>query len=226
MLKSIELLWFEAISPFNESVFSFPMIGKLSMRQMLILGVGAVISWSLYQSTGDFMSAIPAVIGAVFALKKQKVLPLESMLLSVLMFYVMNGSSKKETRKNSKKTKQKILFRRKQKSKYSSTKLKFADGFSSKFDVIGKEIKTREIYSDPLKPIRMKIKVQKTTGQVIANTRSRILFDGNVISTLSTDGNGELEVIVIPKTTGEKKLQVVSEGFEKPVFEEILSVKA
>ena len=204
------------------------MIGKLSMRQMLILGLGAIISWSLYQSTGDFMSAIPAVIGAVFALKKQKVLPLESMLLSVLMFYAMNGSGKKETRKNSKKTaKQKTLFSRKQKiKKHPSTKLKLADGFSSKFDVIGKEIRTREIYSDPLKPIRMKIKVQKTTGQVIANTRSKILFDGNVISTLSTDGNGELEVIIIPKTIGEKKLQVVSEGFEKPVFEEILSVKA
>ncbi|MBI1664006.1 MAG: hypothetical protein IS860_11115, partial [Nitrosopumilus sp.] len=73
-MRPREVLWFEDVNPFNEPVFSFPFIGRLSMRQLAILGVGFMISYALFQSTGDVLAIAPALVTAFFALKKQNVL--------------------------------------------------------------------------------------------------------------------------------------------------------
>ena len=88
-----------------------------------------------------------------------------------------------------------------------------------------KEIALREVYADPLKPMRLKIQIQRPDGLVICNTETKIVFDDKVISTMSTDNNGEIEAIVIPQTTGQKKLTVYAKGIELPVYQEIISVK-
>lgn len=213
-MKSIELLWFEDVNPFNESVFAFPIVGKLSMRQMLILGLGIMFSWSLYQSTANYGSLIPMLACCYLTFKKQKIRSTESHIFAILLFYLKN--------KNIQRTAHKINTMPK---KAKSKKLVFAEPFRPKLEVIGKEIQVREVYSDPLKPIRLKIQIQKTDGQVIANTEAKIVFDGKVVSTLSTDKNGELEAIVVPQTVGQKKLEVFAKGIGLPVYQEIMSIK-
>ncbi len=218
-MKSIDLLWFEDVNPFNESVFEFPAVGKLSMRQMLILGLGVMLSWSLYQSTANYLSLVPILAAAYVSLKRQKVRTTESQLFAILLFYVglkaKNGTKKPISK----------MAKTAYKNKKIASKLRIAEPFRPKLEMSGKEINTREIHTDPLKPIRLKINLKKTDGQVISNTETKIVFDSKVVSTLSTDSNGEVEAIVIPKTTGEKKLVIYAKGVELPVYEEIISVK-
>lgn len=219
ILKSVEILWFEDINPFHESIFGFPVIGKLSMRQMMIFGVGALLSWIFYQASGNLVSLIPIGITIFLILKKQKIMSTETYLFLLLLFYL---SGKK--RSNIKKTKYVAklqLFH----SKLISSNLRLAEPFNPKMNTMRKEINVREIYADPLKPVRLKIKLNGIEGKSISNRQTQIVYDGNVVSILSTDNNGELEVIIVPQTSGKKKIQIFVEGMEQPVFEEILFIK-
>ena len=155
---------------------------------------------------------------AYISLKKHKVKTTESQLFAILLFYV--GI---KTKNATKKPRSEISTAHK--TKKVAHKLRIAEPFRPKLELSEKEISIREIYADPLKPIRLKIHLQKTDGQVIASTETKIVFDGRVISTLSTDNNGEIEAIIIPQTTGEKKLAIYAKGVELPVYQEIISVK-
>ncbi|WP_179368129.1 hypothetical protein [Candidatus Nitrosotenuis sp. DW1] len=219
-MKSVELLWFENISPFHESIFSFPIIGRLSMRQMMILGIGAFLSWMLYQTSGNFISLIPIGVTMFLTLKKQKVMSIEMHLFLVLLFYF--SGKKKLSVKNI----NPVTIIRSFNTKSTNSNLGLAKPFKPKMNVIKKEIPIREIYADPLKPIRLKIKLERIEGKSISNKQTQIVYDGNMISLLSTDNNGELEVIIIPQTLGKKKIQIFMDGIEEPVFEEILFVKS
>lgn len=218
-MRPHEVLWFEDVNPFNEPVFSFPFVGRLSMRQLAILGVGFMISYGLFQSTGEVLSVIPGLAAAFFALKKQNVLPTESLLFSVLMFYIRGGSITVQTKKPWKKAP------KTQKKKLAeSAVLRVPKPFRPK--ITEKEIKARKLFvSDFTKPYRMKIRLEKTTGQAIANQMCKVEFDENIVSTLSTDANGELEVIIIPGSAGQKKLQVFSKDNTNPIFEETLEIE-
>lgn len=219
-MRPREVLWFEDVSPFNEPVFSFPFVGRLSMRQLAILGVGFMVSYPLFQSTGDVLSVVPALVTAFFALKKQNVLPTESLLFSVLMFYIRGGSTTVQTKRSWKIPK---IYKEK-KSIAESTVLQVPKPFAPK--ITDKEIKARKLFvSDFTKPYRMKIRLEKSTGQAISNQMCKVSFDGNIISTLSTDANGELEVIIIPSSAGKKTLEVFSKGTTKPIFEETLEIE-
>ncbi len=218
-MKSVEILWFEDINPFHESIFDFPVIGKLSMRQMMILGIGALFSWIFYQTSGNFISLTPIGITVFLTFKKQKVMSVEMHLFLVLLFYF---SGKKKT--NVKKIKY-IAKLQSFNPKPISSNLGLAEPFNPKMNIVRKEINVREIYVDPLKPVRLKVKLERIEGKSISNRQTRIVYDGNVVSILSTDNNGELEMIIVPQTLGKKKIQIFVEGIEQPVFEEILFIK-
>jgi hypothetical protein len=192
------------------------------MRQLAILGIGFMISYALFQSTGEVLGVIPALATAFFALKKQNVLPTESLLFSVLMFYLRGGSTVLETKKSWKKAPK---THKEKKKVAESTVLRVPKPFQPK--ITDKEIKARKLFvSDFAKPYRMKIRLEKTTGQAISNEMCKVKFDGNIVSTLSTDANGELEVIIIPGSAGEKKLQVFSNYSTDPIFEETLEIES
>ncbi|HEX9846097.1 MAG TPA: hypothetical protein VGA92_06490 [Candidatus Nitrosotenuis sp.] len=217
-MKPIDLLYFEDVSPFHEAVFTFPIIGKLSMRQMSIVGFSAIISWSIYQGSGNLLSMIPLCAGGYVGLKKFNVRPIELQIISVIKFMLF-GKKAKQKRKFTKKTAFKF-------PRQESKKLGLSEVFQPKLEIIGKEIRVREIFTDPLKPIRLQVKLETADRRPIVNTQTRVEFDGNVISTLATNNNGEIEVLVIPQTLGEKNLLIYAKGFEQPVFEEILSIKS
>lgn len=217
-MKPIEVLWFEDVNPFNEPVFGFPIVGKLSMRQMVIFGIGALFSWMAYQTNGNFISMVPLGFAAFLALKKQKVRSAEIQFFMLLLFCLSNRN-----KPNALKTKcgAKLGLHKK---KTGSSNLGLAEPFNPKLDVVRNEINVREIHADPLKPMRLKIKLERIEGKSITNKQTRIVCDGNIVSMLSTDNNGELEAIIVPQTLGRKKIQIFAEGMTQPVFEEILSI--
>jgi hypothetical protein len=213
-VKPVDLLYFEEMNPFHEAVFAFPLIGKLSMRQMSIIGFSAAISWIIYQGSGNPLAIIPLCFGGYVGIKKFNVRPLEFQLISILKFLIFTGTKKKSTQKSTFKLKQ------------ASKKLGVSEAFRQKLQLVGREIRIREVFTDPFKPIRLQIKLETPDKKPISNTQTRVEFDGNVVSALATNNNGEIEVLVIPQTTGEKKLQIYADGFEQPVFEEMLAIKS
>jgi hypothetical protein len=213
-VKPIDLLYFEDVSPFHEAIFAFPIIGKMSMRQMSIIGFSAILSWVIYQGTGNMLSMIPICLGAYVGLKKFNVMPMEYQIISVVKFALFGSRNVRKTPKMTKIAKQ------------SSKKLGTSKEYHRKLQVVGREISVRQVFTDPLKPIRLQVKLETPDKRPISNTQTRIEFDGNIISTLATNNNGEIEVLVIPQTLGEKRLLIYAEGFEQPVFEEILDIKS
>lgn len=185
------------------------------MRQMLVLGLGVVLSWGIYQSTASYAALIPALVAAYVSLKKHKVRTIESQLFAILLFYARLKTS------GAKKSPPSVTITKIK----AAGKLRLAEPFRPKLEASKKIIPVREIYADPLRPIRLKIHLQKMDGQAIASTETKIVFDGKVVSTLSTDNNGEVELVVIPQTTGEKKLVIYAKGVELPVYQETMSIK-
>lgn len=218
-MKQIELLYFEDISPFHEAVFAFPIIGKLSMRQMAMIGLSAVISWGIYQNSGSLLSMIPLVIGVCLGLKKFNVKPFESQLVAMIRFFLVRDMTRRHKDED-------VLQLHPKSRKERSKKLSKPMAFQPKLHAIRKEVKVRDVFTDPLKPVRLQVKLTTPDRKPISDTRTRVEFDGNVISTLSTNNNGEIEVLVIPQTLGEKRLAIFVEGYESPIVEEILSVKS
>ncbi|MDE1838747.1 MAG: hypothetical protein KGH87_02390 [Thaumarchaeota archaeon] len=214
-MKHIEVLWFDDVSALNEPVLSFPVIGRISMRQFFILGVAAMVSYGLFSSYQTIFSIIPAGFGAFLALTKPKVTSSEQMLLSTILFFMgkrsstKTGAAKKPTKKN--------------KISTSSKKLGFADALVD--DTQEPEMRTI-VVSDLAKPYRFKVKVVDRAGKILKAQKSKIYINGTYQDTLTTDINGELETIIIPQAIGLKKITISVDDQKEPVFSETIKIQA
>ena len=85
------MLWFEDLSAANEPVLSFPVIGRISMKQILILGAAGMASYLVFSSTHGPLAAVPLCAGAILALARPKIGSSEWMALSVLRFAAGRG---------------------------------------------------------------------------------------------------------------------------------------
>jgi hypothetical protein len=212
-MRKTEMLWFEDVSALNEPVLSFPVFGRISMKQFFILGITGMISYGLFSITHGLVSAIPICFGAFLTFVKPKVGSSEWMIVSIILFLV--GRRNVQKTQQVKKPKSKRLVT-------SSKKL----GLSDPFITETQENKIRTIMlSDLSKPFRFKIKLVGTTGQALANKRSKVYLDDSYTDSLTTDINGELETIIIPRTSGQKKITVYVDEQKEPVFSEVIEVK-
>jgi len=212
-MRRTEMLWFEDVSALNEPVLSFPVFGRISMKQFFILGITGMISYALFSITHGLVSAIPICFGAFLTFVKPKVGSSEWMIVSIILFLAGRRSTQKTQRV--KKPKRKRLVT-------SSKKL----GLSDPFITETQENKIRQIMlSDLSKPFRFKIKLVGTTGQALANKRSKVYLDDSYTDSLTTDINGELETIIIPRIPGQKKITVYVDEQKEPAFFEVIEVK-
>ncbi|MGI0088545.1 MAG: hypothetical protein ACREBI_11405, partial [Nitrosotalea sp.] len=95
MIRKTEMLWFEDVSALNEPVLTFPVFGRISMKQFFILGITGMISYALFSGTHGLVSAIPICFGAFLTLVKPKVGSSEEMILSGILFLVGRRSIQK-----------------------------------------------------------------------------------------------------------------------------------
>jgi hypothetical protein len=212
-MKQIELLYFEDLSPLHEAVFAFPALGKISMRQMAIIGFSATFSWILYQVSENPLVVIALIAGGYVGFKKFNVKPPEIQMISVIAFMLSRKIQYKRPVTHA-------VYR-----KNPSCKLAMPELFEPRMQVVEKQIRIRDVFADPLKPMRFQIKLEMPDGSPISNTPTRVEFDGNVVSTLSTNNNGEIEALIIPQTLGQKRLAVFVKDVQQPVFEEIIAVR-
>ena len=211
-MRNLEILWFEDVSALNEPVLSFPIIGRISMRQFFILGLASMISYLIFSSSHSIFAVIPEGIGAFLALTKPKVTSSEQMVISVVLFFMGRhyGTGNKKKKAKSK--------------KLSSSSKKLGLACSLIEDSQENEIRTITV-SDLSRPYRFKVKLVGPTGKVLANKKSKVYLDGTYLDALTTDINGELETIIIPKTPGKKKITVCVDEQVEPVFLETIEVK-
>ncbi len=212
-MRRTEMLWFEDVSALNEPVLSFPVFGRISMKQFFILGITGMISYTLFSGTHSLVSAIPICVGAFLTLVKPKVGSSEEMIASIILFLIGRRGA------------QKTQLVKKPKSRRlatSSKKLALSDPFITEVQ----ENKIRTIVSSDLsKPFRFKIKLVGTTGQALANKRSKVYLDDFYTDSLTTDINGELETIIVPKAPGQKKITVYVDEQSEPAFSEVIEVR-
>jgi len=211
-LRNLEILWFEDVSALNEPVLSFPIIGRISMRQFFILGLASMISYLIFSSSHGIIAVIPEGIGAFLALTKPKVTSSEQMVISMVLFFMGRhyGTGNKKKKAKSK--------------KLSSSSKKLGLACSLIEDSQENEIRTITV-SDLSRPYRFKVKLVGPTGKVLANKKSKVYLDGTYLDALTTDINGELETIIIPKTPGKKNITVCVDEQVEPVFLETIEVK-
>lgn len=211
-MRNLEILWFEDVSALNEPVLSFPVIGRISMRQFFILGLASMISYLIFSSSHSIFAVIPEGIGAFLALTKPKVTSSEQMVISMVLFFMGRhyGTGNKKKKAKSK--------------KLSSSSKKLGLACSLIEDSQENEIRTITV-SDLSRPYRFKVKLVGPTGKVLANKKSKVYLDGTYLDALTTDINGELETIIVPKTQGKKNITVCVDEQVEPVFLETIEVK-
>jgi hypothetical protein len=214
-VESRQIIYFDDVSPLNEAVFSFPMVGHLSLRQLGLLISGLVVTFGLYSATREIASIIPLGLAAFMAFRKFNVISTESQLLGVLRFL----APKQE--KAQKKTKSKLTIFRE-----SSRKTGDAVEYNPRLDVVGREIPTRDVFWNEGAPVRLQVRLKTPDGRPISKTKTVIKIDDQVIAALATTAGGEIEVVFVPSSLGEKRLAIYAEGLELPVFENILNVRS
>lgn len=182
------------------------------MRQFFILGLASMISYLIFSSSHSIFAVIPEGIGAFLALTKPKVTSSEQMVISMVLFFMGRhyGTGNKKKKAKSK--------------KLSSSSKKLGLACSLIEDSQENEIRTITV-SDLSRPYRFKVKLVGPTGKVLANKKSKVYLDGTYLDALTTDINGELETIIIPKTPGKKNITVCVDEQVEPVFLETIEVK-
>lgn len=210
----IDIIWFDDVSPLNEPVLSFPILGKVSMRQFFILGVTAMISYMVFTSLQTYFALIPAFLGIGFAMTKPKVTSSERMALSMIMFALGNRT---------------YTVRKIKKPKTKSTKVKTSSKKMGLAETLIEETHTQEIrkiiVSDLSHPYRLKVKIIDPQGKILKNQKTQVFIDGNYQDALTTDPNGMLETIIVPGTVGLKKITIYAKGQELPIYSEQIEIE-
>ena len=213
-MRKTEMLWFEEISALNEPVLSFPVFGRISMRQFFILGVAAMISYEIFTSTHGLVAAAPICIGAFLTLVKPKVGSSEWMSVCVILFLAGRGNIRQKTEHKIKRSKSPSA---------SSKKLGLPDMLFAKTQE--REIRTITV-SDMSRPFRFRMRLTGISGQALANKRSKVYLDDSYTDSLTTDVNGELETVIIPKNPGRKKIEVYVDEQKEPAFSDVIEIIA
>ncbi|MDI1494860.1 MAG: putative membrane protein [Cenarchaeum symbiont of Oopsacas minuta] len=208
-----DLLWFENITPHNESMFPILGFGTLSIKQLGILGAGIMFTWSLWQKTGDYLAVIPVVIALILVVKKENVIPIEIKIIKILLFHIRKQDNVTPKNKPSIKNNYK-----------SNSKLSIAKQYRVKSSNRQNFIKETNVRNIPYiydRMFRMKIRLDNAK-QMAVNSRVKIVLDDVLYETACPNSNNEIVVNFIPKYPGKNLLQVYADDTE-PIYEEILN---
>ena len=214
MIQQVSVTVFENTSALDEQAISIAVIGKVSMRQLAIIFSGLLLAVGIYQITSSLIFAIiPAMIAMGLGLPKPKILSMDRLVYSILIFFI-KGSSTKQEIKNKKSIKTK------------KPQSKFLRIPGTKIVKIKKDKKFREIIaSDLTKLRRLNIKVSEPSGDPLPKTFVKIYLDEQLIDSLTTDSDGMIQASFIPEKEGPRKLKIISDKFEDPLIDETVLIK-
>lgn len=209
-MRTSEMLWFDDVSPMNEPVLFFPVIGRISMRQFAMLGTSALASYWAFSAGHSPLAAIPACIGAVLALVRPRAGSAEWMAFSALLFIARKLGSWRPGGAGRLRVGRLGIPR---------------TGRPSGTVAASPECRTRTVVvSDPSRPIIFRVKI-KCGGSPVGCRSFKVGLGGAKTLSVSTDVNGSLEAVLIPETEGPKTISVEADG-GIPVLSETIDVRA
>lgn len=221
-MGQIEITVFENTSALDEQAISIAVLGKVSIRQLIIIFSGLLLAVGIFQTTASLMFAvIPALIGVILGLPRPKILSMDRLVYSILRFFIKGTSSlHHHTVSSSSKGK------KSSKNKTKKPKSQFLKIPGTKIIKIKKDEKFREIFAKDLTKLRrLNIKIIDPSGEPLPRTFVKIYLDGMLINSLSTDSDGMVEAAFIPKKEGQMKLKITCDKFDEPVLDETILIK-
>jgi len=242
MTNYTELTVFENTDTINEPVISIPMLGRLSFRQIgIAMGTSVLMPLVIYSAlsghiheifpepiftfdaisgaghiriTWDVMIAlIPVPIGLALGLPRPKLMPMDTLLVSLASFAIRHTSIQEPQRPRKTRTKA---------SKFAGFAQK--DSFEQYKALPKKRIFTVGV-SDLGTPKNITITLYDSNGEPIRNSLARAYVDDVLLSTITTDSDGVMGMTFAPQHEGVKNLVILVDGFDMPVVDVGMDVR-
>lgn len=186
------VLWFDDIKFFNEGMLDTP-FGRISFRQLIILGIFGLPAWIAFSSLGGadiiMRAAIAGLIfifGVAIAAWRVKTVPPERTL--ALMLGIGRRQPKRRTE-------------RKPAQKKAARQAAPPVKTSKIHAVVGEAVKITGVLRDP------------QTGIPLARRQYSVIIDGRLRYRDECDETGAFEVVYLPEHPGIVKIDVVPDGY-------------
>mgnify|MGYP000218509454 CR=1 FL=1 len=229
----MKILWFDDIEVWNQPVFDMPFIGRVSIRQMCIIGIALILTFS---SRDIFVTIISLSIALLFSMYRYRSLSLDELLYNLIIYmtiykiyplvryitlllydqlsYIQQSNMMNITIISN--IKKNMLNR------YKQTYEK--DNYNNKQEIL---IVNRE-------PIRLKLRLVNKDGLALAGKLATIYLDDDHIASIVSDSKGEVETLISFKSDVHKvnhynakgdtrMLKVIVDG--RLVFTQVITIK-
>lgn len=202
MPRVIQTLWFEELSFLREPFFDTP-LGKLTLRQMLIIVIFGTLAWGAASFAGDtmlklFLGGSIFISGLAFTFQRVKTVTPEMSILLMLS---------------------------------SSTPKPKTSGAALEAEVTSKltEAKALNIPAQDIQSI-VPVKVvgvlkDPATGRPIQRRGFEVLVEGKSYAKGSTDDEGFFTVYFLPESYGSIKVEVKPEGYTNALETLVVNVQ-
>ncbi len=228
----VEVLWFEDIEPLRQPVFDFPLLGRISMKQMGIVGSALMIALI---SKDILIAMLTLAISLPIAMIRYRAVSMDELTYSLIL-YVIRHKVKPVIEMFMDIAKASLLNKimpitslidrigreRKMKSKSKRSKSKKADdemndnGYADDDNIL--------VFN--FNPVRLRLRLLTKDGKAIANRLARIYVDDVMLTSITSDHNGELEVILTLKDSMKTLLSVYVDGYNRPLLERVILVRS
>lgn len=214
MIQQVNTILFENTNPLDEQTISIPLMGKISLRQLGIVFVGLLASIASYHMTESLIILLILIVLSVgLGLPRPKILPMDKLVYCVVLFLIKNNTPHKSVKKPHKSVKK--------------PHSEFMGLPGTKIIKIKKQEKFRNVFaSDFTKHKRLHIKLLQSSGVPLSRKFVRVFLDDELLNSLTTDGDGLIEVSFIPQKEGPRKLKIISDDMLEPLLHETILVKA
>lgn len=216
MPKVVQTLWFDSLSPLQQSFIETP-LGSLTPRQIIMIGFGSLLSYSFYvqilqklsfidQYVRIGLAATPFILSMIIALKKVKTIPPESYL-----YYF--GRKLREWKPSNNPPQKSLEVHReipREVAHVLSQIIPPIRAISTRLNPLG-EVEVIGVLRNP------------KTGKPMPNTRLYAFIGNNIFSTFS-DENGNYKVRFHPKTLGSYHMIIAAQGFDIPIDSILINV--
>ena len=188
------VLWFDDIKFVNEGILDTP-FGRISVRQLVILGVFALPAWLVFASLEGadiFLRALSAalilIFGVIMAAWRVKTVPPERTLALML------GIGRRKPGR-------KAVRRQAQRKRAPEVRAEPPVKTPSIHAVVGEAVKITGILRDP------------QTGVPLANRQFSVIVDGRLRYRDVCDETGAFEVVFFPEQPGVSRIEVAPDGY-------------
>ncbi|MFN4337119.1 MAG: hypothetical protein ACK4FV_06025 [Candidatus Nitrosocaldus sp.] len=220
----VEVLWFDDIEPLRQPVFDFPLLGRISMKQMGIVGSALMIALA---SKDILIAMLTIAIALPIAMIRYKAVSMDELIYSLILYVIRHRVRPlieifMDIAKASLLNKimlitsliDRIGIGRRSKSKKANVEMNNG-GYADDDNIL--------VFN--FNPVRLRLRLLTRDGKAIANRLARIYVDDVMLTSITSDHNGELDVILTLKDTMKTPLTVYVDGYNRPLFERVIVVR-